>query len=185
MSKSERDFWLKVLGKNWEVRCPNIVVGRVYVRFNRIITLQDGEDIFQKALLRMIEKVGLPTLETKPDDEVRKMIFGGYLPNILREWLRDLNGTKSDTSMENAELDQSFPSNSLDNSKAIYTEAHKSFTLEEQSVFRHYYVDGKTQAEIAKLRDCAIGHVNAVVKNTERKFVEACAKYSGVKYDLT
>lgn len=181
MAKLETEFWTKVLGKGWEKRCPIVVRGRVFVRFNRVISLQEAEDLFQQALLRILTKVSPAELESKEPNEIAKMIFGGYLPNIIREWLRDIRGEQPTASIDDEDQYTLLPNVNIDQSERVYSEAWKSFSVDESEVFRRYFIEGEKQAAIAESMQRSIGSINKLVQSSQHLFVEILAAINGEK----
>lgn len=131
--------------------------------------MQDAEDIFQEALVRVMKKETLDKLVQMPAIEVRKIIFG-YVRNIIREWLRGeirRHPKKDHKDSDPAAADPAIPP---DIASHLFNSAWEILDDEERTVFELYYLGDNTQAAIADVLDCAIGRVNAICRRVESKF---------------
>lgn len=164
-------FWNQVLQAGWEKRGPAIVRNRVYHRYQREISWQDAEDIFQDTINRVFVNEGSNENFLRDPEEARKILFG-YLRNVIREWWKREVVRRHQPEHDDIEDHEGALAVTPIQAEQILNRMWDKLTEQERVIFELHYLDGATQARVGELLSVSLGTTNARLQSIREKYAE-------------
>lgn len=164
-------FWDRVLQPGWHRRGPAIVRNRVFNSYQIEISLEEAEDLFQSTIERVLDKESESEAFRRDPEEARKILFG-YLRNVIREWWRNDVVRRKRQQHQGIEPLKEFLSVPPDLATRVYNRALDEMDETDRVIFELYYLERKTQTDVAKTLGLSLGSVNGRTQFINAKFHE-------------